>query len=137
MALLFRPAYPWHSPAISKSPPDRPNGQRRPRFGTTRRRWSFLVTQAGLAQTIDFVMRKRIVSATQAMELGLVNEVVPHENLEYRARELARELAHGPQVSMRLMKRSIYAATELSFEQACEDIASKTAVSDHHPDTRE
>tara|TARA_B100000405_G_C16698437_1_gene415344 strand:- start:514 stop:1362 length:849 start_codon:yes stop_codon:yes gene_type:complete len=96
-----------------------------------------LLQHLGLAQTIDFVMRKRIVSATQAMELGLVNEVVPHENLEHRARELARELAHGPQVSMRLMKRSIYAATELSFEQACEDIASKTAVSDHHPDTRE
>ena len=96
-----------------------------------------LLQHLGLAQTIDFVMRKRIVSATQAMELGLVNEVVPHENLEYRARELASELAHGPQVSMRLMKRSIYAASELSFEQACEDIASKTAVSDHHPDTRE
>ena len=38
---------------------------------------------------------------------------------------------------MRLMKRSLYQAAELSFEQACEEIASKTAVSDHHPDTRE
>ncbi len=96
-----------------------------------------LLQHIGLAQTMDFVMRKKIVSASQALELGLVNEVVADENLEARARELALELAHGPQVSMRLMKRSLYAAAELSFEQACEDIASKTAISDHHPDTRE
>ena len=38
---------------------------------------------------------------------------------------------------MRLLKRSIYNAAELSFAHALDDIASKTAVSDHHPDARE
>ena len=38
---------------------------------------------------------------------------------------------------MRLLKRSVYSAAEQSFAQACEDIAAKTAVSDHHPDVRE
>ena len=32
--------------------------------------------------------------------------------------ELARELANGPQVAMRLLKRSIYNAAEQSFEKA-------------------
>ena len=35
---------------------------------------------------------------------------------------------------MRLLKRSIYTAAESSFGQALDDIATKTAVSDHHAD---
>ena len=96
-----------------------------------------LMQHIGLAQTMDFIMRKKIVSASQALDMGLVNDVVADEHLLDRTRALAQELAHGPQVSIRLMKRALYSAAELSFEQACEDIASKTAISDHHPDTRE
>ena len=50
---------------------------------------------------------------------------------------LARELANGPQVAMRLLKRSIYNAAEMTFAHALDEIAAKTAVSDHHPDARE
>jgi 2-(1,2-epoxy-1,2-dihydrophenyl)acetyl-CoA isomerase len=54
-----------------------------------------------------------------------------------RAMALARELADGPQVSMRLLKRTIYNAAEMTFAHALDDIAGKTAISDHHPDARE
>ena len=96
-----------------------------------------LVQLLGVARTLDFLMRKRIVSADQAFDLGLVHEVVDHENLDQAAMELATELADGPQVSMRLLKRSVYNAAELSWAQALDEIAAKTAISDHHPDTRE
>ncbi len=51
--------------------------------------------------------------------------------------ELARELADGPQVAMRLLKRSLYNAAEMTFAHALDDIATKTAISDHHADARE
>ena len=54
-----------------------------------------------------------------------------------RGLELARELAAGPQVAMRLLKRSIYNAADLSWEQALEEIAVRTPMADHHPDARE
>jgi 2-(1,2-epoxy-1,2-dihydrophenyl)acetyl-CoA isomerase len=38
---------------------------------------------------------------------------------------------------MRLLKRTVYNAAELTWAQACDDIAAKTAISDHHPDARE
>jgi len=38
---------------------------------------------------------------------------------------------------MRLLKRSIYNAAELTFAHALDEIAAKTAVSDHHPDAAE
>ena len=96
-----------------------------------------LVQHMGVAKTIDFLLRKKIVSADEALELGLINQVVPGDQLRSECQQLAQELAAGPQVSMRLLKRSVYQAAELSFEQACEDIAARTAVSNHHPDAKE
>jgi 2-(1,2-epoxy-1,2-dihydrophenyl)acetyl-CoA isomerase len=96
-----------------------------------------LVQLLGVARTMDFLMRKRIVDADEALALGLVTEVVAPEQLDAAALAFATELANGPQVSMRLLKRSVYNAAELSFEQALDEIAAKTAISDHHPDARE
>ena len=96
-----------------------------------------LVQLLGVARAMDFLMRSRIVDAPEALALGLVHEVTAADALMPRALELARELAKGPQVAMRLLKRSIYNAGELSFVQALDEIASKTAISDHHADARE
>jgi 2-(1,2-epoxy-1,2-dihydrophenyl)acetyl-CoA isomerase len=96
-----------------------------------------LVQHLGLARALDFLLRKRIVSAEEALDLGLVHEVVPAAALEPAAQTLAEELANGPQVAMRLLKRSIYNAAELTWEHALDDIAAKTAVTDHHADARE
>jgi len=96
-----------------------------------------LVQLLGVAKAMDFLMRNRIVSAQEALDLGLVHEVVSPEQLMDRAMDLARELAEGPQVAMRMLKRSIYVAAETSFAHSLDDIAARTAVTDHHPDARE
>lgn len=98
----------------------------------------YLVTQiVGVAKAMDFFMRNRILEAAEALEWGLVHEVVDPEELMDRTMDLARELAEGPQVAMRLLKRAIYNAAEMSFPESLDDIATKTAISDHHPDARE
>ncbi len=96
-----------------------------------------LVQLLGVARTMDFLMRKRIVDAEEALRLGLVHDVVAADRLEAASMELATELANGPQVSMRLLKRSVYNAAELSWERSLDEIAAKTGISDHHPDARE
>lgn len=96
-----------------------------------------LVQHMGVARTMDFLMRKRIVEAPEALALGLVHEVVEPDELQSRTMDLAQELAAGPQVAMRLLKRSIYNAAQLTFDLALDEIAAKTAVGDHHPDVRE
>ena len=96
-----------------------------------------LVQLLGVARTMDFLMRNRIISGEEAVELGLVNEVVEPERLMERTMEFAREMANGPQVAMRLLKRTVYNAAEMTFAHALDDIAAKTAISDHHPDARE
>lgn len=96
-----------------------------------------LIQMMGVPKTMDFLMRNRIVSGQEALDLNLVHEVVPPEELLPRTMDLARELAGGPQTAMRLLKRSIYTAAETTFAHALDDIATKTAISDHDPDARE
>lgn len=98
---------------------------------------ALLVQLIGLPKSLDFLLRAKIVEADEALDLGLVNEVVPHDQLMDRTMDLARELAEGPQVAMRLLKKAIYNASEMPLLQAFDDIAAKTAISDHHPDVRE
>ena len=91
----------------------------------------------GLSKTMDFLINKRIVSAEEALELNLLHEVVNDDELETRVMELAKSIALGPQVATRLLKRSIYNAADMTFEQSLDEIASKTAISDHHEDAKE
>lgn len=96
-----------------------------------------LLQRLGLARAIEFLFRNEIVEAEDARALGLVHDVVAPGDLANAAMELARELAAGPQVSMRLLKRSLYRAADAGFADALEDIAAKTAISDGHADARE
>ena len=96
-----------------------------------------LVQHMGVARAMDFLMRNRMVEADEALELGLVHEVVPAGELMERCLALATELANGPQVAMRFLKRSIYNAHEMTWEQSLDEIAAKTAITDHLPDARE
>jgi 2-(1,2-epoxy-1,2-dihydrophenyl)acetyl-CoA isomerase len=98
---------------------------------------ALLVGHLGLARALDFTLRKRIVGAEEALALGLLNEVTSPDDLMVRALELADEMARGPQVAMRMLKRSLYNAAESTFAQALDDIAVRTAVTDHHPDARD
>lgn len=96
-----------------------------------------LVQLLGVAKAMDFLMRNRIVNAEEALELGLVSEVLAPEKLVPAALELAGELAEGPQIAMRQLKRSIYNAAEQTFAHALDDIATRAAMTDWQADARE
>jgi 2-(1,2-epoxy-1,2-dihydrophenyl)acetyl-CoA isomerase len=96
-----------------------------------------LVQHMGVARTLDFLINKKIVDADECERLGLVHEVVDDADLPSRAMAFATEIANGPQVATRLLKRSVYNAYDLSWEQSLDEIAAKTMVTDHHADARE
>jgi len=96
-----------------------------------------LVEHLGVKRALDFMMRKRMVKGDEAERLGLATEVVDDDALLDRSLALAAELADGPQVAMRLLKRATYKAARQTFDEAGDDIAVRTALSDFHPDARE
>jgi 2-(1,2-epoxy-1,2-dihydrophenyl)acetyl-CoA isomerase len=95
-----------------------------------------LVEHLGVKRALDFMLRKAIVDGEEAHRLGLVTEVVDDDQVLERSLALAAEFASGPQVSIRLLKRAVYNAASLSFDQAGDDIATKTAISDFHTDAK-
>jgi 2-(1,2-epoxy-1,2-dihydrophenyl)acetyl-CoA isomerase len=98
----------------------------------------FLLVQAlGLAGALDFLLRARVVDAQTALALGLVGEVLAPDELLPTALEQAATFAAGPQLALRMLKRAIYRAAESDFEGALDDIATRTAITDHHPDAAE
>ena len=87
-----------------------------------------LVERLGTKGALDFVLRKRIVDADEALRLGLADEVVADDDLLPRCLGLAADLAAGPQVEMRLSKRAILNAAHRTFDQAADDGATKAAL---------
>jgi enoyl-CoA hydratase/carnithine racemase len=91
-----------------------------------------LVERLGTKGALDFLLRKRIVGADEALRLGIADEVVDDDDLMARALALAGELAAIPPTSARLLKRAVHNATQLTFEQAADDIAAKAAIIELH-----
>ncbi|MFI0406844.1 enoyl-CoA hydratase/isomerase family protein [Actinomadura sp. 3N508] len=77
----------------------------------------------GVRRAKQMTMLGDMVGADQALVWGLVNEVVPPEELLKVATDLGRRLAAGPTTALSLIKRLIDDGGELSFEQALEEEA--------------
>jgi methylglutaconyl-CoA hydratase len=88
---------------------------------------SLLVWQVGHKIARDLLLTGRLFDAPEAHRLGLVNEVVPAEQLLDRARELASQLLENSPSSVRATKKLIngYIASDLNQQlaQAIEDNA--------------
>jgi 2-(1,2-epoxy-1,2-dihydrophenyl)acetyl-CoA isomerase len=64
----------------------------------------FLTRLIGTARARELYFTGRPVEAEEAFTLGLVNRVVPDDQLRDATMELARSLAQGPQIALSLMK---------------------------------
>lgn len=66
----------------------------------------------GIGRAAEFFFTGRTYSATQAMDVGLVNFVVPDDDGREFAQSLASEIAEGSSWSLHAMKRMLYAGAE-------------------------
>ncbi len=67
-----------------------------------------LVHIVGIAKACELVFTGRIIEAPEAMAIGLLNRVVPADELMPTTMELAKEIASGPPVAMGISKRMLY-----------------------------
>jgi 2-(1,2-epoxy-1,2-dihydrophenyl)acetyl-CoA isomerase len=70
----------------------------------------FLTRLVGTGRARELYFTGRLVDADEALALGLVNRVVPDDQLHATTMELARSLAQGPQIALSLMKRNLNCA---------------------------
>lgn len=72
----------------------------------------------GLSRALDLILTGRAVSASEALQMGLANRVVPSGQARQAAETLARELAALPQTCMRADRMSTYEQFDLPFPEA-------------------
>ncbi|MFC1864334.1 enoyl-CoA hydratase/isomerase family protein [Chloroflexota bacterium] len=66
----------------------------------------------GLPRALEMMFSGETVDAAEALRIGLVNKVVPHDKLMDEAKELARKLMNGAPIAQQLIKRAVYKALQ-------------------------
>jgi 2-(1,2-epoxy-1,2-dihydrophenyl)acetyl-CoA isomerase len=93
----------------------------------------FLARTVGLGKALELAYTNDVVDANTALSLGLVNKVVPADQLLPTTMELARRLAQAPTRGLGLTKRAmnhaltVDLAEALDYEAYLQDIAGRTA----------
>lgn len=79
-----------------------------------------LARAAGRVRAMELMLLGEKLPAFRALEWGLINRIVPDEQVHAAGFELARELAAGPTVALGLIRKAAWAAAEGSFTEALE-----------------
>ena len=82
----------------------------------------------GIDRACQLIWTGDRIDAREAERIGLVTTVVPHEELQSAARELAEKLAKGPPLVIQKAKRAIYEGTEMDMKSALKHIASAVRI---------
>lgn len=77
--------------------------------------WS-LTRLVGTAKARELYFTADIIDAEEAGRLGIVNRVVPDDELQAETIALARRIAAGPRIALGYMKRNLFAAETEPFQ---------------------
>ena len=74
----------------------------------------------GLAKALEYLFTGDFLEAEKAEKIGVLNKLVPPEDLERETMGLARKIAQGPPIAIRLMKLQAYKGLQMDLETALE-----------------
>ena len=82
----------------------------------------YLPRLLGWAKAAEVAFLGDVLDAQRSLELGLVNKVVPHEELMPETMKMARQIANNAPLSVQSTKRMMRLGMEESFEAAVDHI---------------
>jgi len=89
----------------------------------------------GISKALEYIYTGEPCTADEAYRIGLLNRLIPIEQLQEESMKLARKVAQGSPIAFRLSKLQVYKGlamdleTALAFAMACVTIA--TSSEDH------
>jgi enoyl-CoA hydratase/carnithine racemase len=107
--------------------------------------WGFFCSTPGVAlarnlprkRALEMLLTGDMIDATTALQWGLVNRVVPADQLDAEVRSLAQKIAAKPRATVADGKRAFYQQVESGLERAYELAGHTIATSFAHEEGRE
>jgi enoyl-CoA hydratase/carnithine racemase len=96
-----------------------------PGFGGT---WLYPRMLGSIGKAAELLFTGDFMEAEEAYRLGFLNKLVPEEELENTTREMARKIASGPPIAIRLSKLMLYKGLEFDLETAMKMAAAAETI---------
>lgn len=71
----------------------------------------------GRKKALELLLYGELIDAAEAQRLGLINKVVPKDELETKARQWAEELAAKSPIGVQIAKSAFYKSEDLDYEK--------------------
>jgi 2-(1,2-epoxy-1,2-dihydrophenyl)acetyl-CoA isomerase len=96
-----------------------------PGFGGT---WLYPRMLGSIGKAAEMLFTGDFMEADEAHRLGFLNQLVPEEELEKATWEMARKIANGPPIAIRLSKLMLYQGLEFDLETAMKMAAAAETI---------
>jgi len=98
----------------------------------------YLLTRlVGTARACELIFTGKTIDATEAERIGLINQVVPADQLESTAKQMALRLAKGPSKAIGMAKATIYQGMTMDMASLLEAEVRATCLSMATEDAKE
>ena len=77
-----------------------------------------LARLVGFRRAMEMVLLNSVITAEDALAIGLINRVVPDDRIEAEAMDIAREIARGAPLAMGMAKHLLWSGQVLPPEAA-------------------
>jgi enoyl-CoA hydratase/carnithine racemase len=88
----------------------------------------YLPRLIGTAKALELLLTGDFIDAAEAERLGIVNRVVDDADLPAAVNSLARKIADGPPVAIRMIKRAVYQSMRTDLRTSLDLISSHSGV---------
>jgi enoyl-CoA hydratase/carnithine racemase len=97
----------------------------------------YLPRLVGPAKAMELFLTGDVVTPAEALAMGMVNRVVPHDQLMEETLKLAAKIAAKPPLAIRMMKRAVYQGMTSTLRAHLDYISSQISLLSETKDHRE
>ncbi len=82
----------------------------------------------GLGKALEYLFTGDFIEAEEAEKIGVLNRLVPADELEKETMALANKIANGPPIAIRLTKLQVYKGLDMDLETALQMAAAAETI---------